>query len=190
MAAIQWRITPGAAVGLALFYFFDNTGVLAALFPAVLAHELGHCAALRLSGAKLRRISVSVFGIEIDYDGFPDRAGELTAIAAGPAAGFLYAALGLSLGGTFWRYSGGVSLALSLFNLLPMLPLDGGRLTAAIAGEGFARKLSRWGAFFFFVLGLWLLWRYHVPTAALVGLWLVWHNLKGIRIQRVGTVIE
>ena len=145
VSAVRWEISAGAALLFALLYFFDDAGLVSALAPAVLAHELGHAAALRFYGARIRRVRIGVFGVELGYAGALSGGRAVFAIAAGPAAGALYAAAAFlcARGEGFWRLSGAVSAALTAFNLLPALPLDGGRLVEELAGEGLARKLSR-----------------------------------------------
>ena len=64
---IRWNISAGAILLFALMYFFDGRGLISALMPAVLAHELAHALTLRLCGCRLTRVSVSVFGAEMDY---------------------------------------------------------------------------------------------------------------------------
>ena len=74
-----------------------------------------------------------------------------TSAAAGPAAGFAYAFLASFL----WRETGqdwlslsaGLSLLLSIFNLLPAPPLDGGRILApllcALLGSKKEKRIGR-----------------------------------------------
>ena len=77
------------------------------------------------------------------------------------------------LGGEYLQFSGTISLWLSLFNLLPVLPLDGGRILELLAGEKIARAVSLTGAVLFLVDGIVLLALYRVPAPATVGLWLL-----------------
>jgi len=127
---------------------------------------------LRIAGLKLRRLSVGLFGLEIDYYGILKGFAGAASVAAGPLFGIVYA-LAVSGGGEFWRLSGGISMALSIFNLLPVLPLDGGRLLLLAAGErgrAFSRGISvalaglalySWfsrGWFSLFVIAAWLAW--------------------------------
>ena len=61
------------------------------------------------------------------------------AAACGAAIASIPAALALA---EDWPLAAGMSLALSAFNALPALPLDGGRALAAALGEGAAAACS------------------------------------------------
>lgn len=126
----------------AIYYLFDRKTIVAVLLAA-LAHELGHLFAMQLLGLRIKRFRIEVKGFCIDYCGYAGAVGHVLAAAAGPIAGFLYA-VAASHFGNVWEedcicLSAGVSLLLSLFNLIPALPLDGGRilmnLCCAFCGE-------------------------------------------------------
>lgn len=126
------RISPGAALALGLLVFFRGGLVLALLLPPVLVHEAGHWLALRLCRCQVRGIVVSLRGLRMDYTGILSRCQMVRVCLSGPAAGVFYALLA-AYGGQLLRWdallvTSGISLLLSLFNLLPALPLDGGRL--------------------------------------------------------------
>lgn len=175
---IQWKISAGAAVAFALLWFFDADGLVAATVPAVLAHELGHAAALRLCGARLRRVSVGLAGIEINYVNLISRGRTALSLAAGPAAGLIYALTACRFGGEYLRLSGAVSFVLTIFNLLPVLPLDGGRLVAELTDEALAGTLSRVASLLLLAGGAALLFAYRAPALFAAGLWLTACNFR------------
>ena len=131
----RFRISAGAALGLAALYLLLDFPTLAALGLAVTAHELGHIAALRLVGARIRQFRAGLSGLCIVYAGRVGYAGQFFAALAGPLAGLGLAAACAALGGKyengFLYMCAGLSAALSIFNLLPAPPLDGGRMLAA-----------------------------------------------------------
>ena len=86
----------------------------------------------------------------MEYRGYAGGLGHALAAAVGPAMGLLYALAASLLAARYnsaWlELTAGVSLLLSAFNLLPALPLDGGRilyhLSAALFGERVAARVT------------------------------------------------
>lgn len=141
-----------AAVFLLLCLYYRG-GLL--LLPTVLlpiaAHELAHLLALSMLGQKITGLSLDARGLCIRYDGTCTLSGHVFAALAGPAGGAAYA---LAAGccaersGYDWlEQSGGLSLLLTAFNLLPVLPLDGGRVFSELCvlrlGRTHGTKLFR-----------------------------------------------
>ncbi len=164
-------------------------------FASLTAHELGHAVQARREGMHIDGITLWVFGGVARFSGtFPSAVAELRIALAGPAVSlalglaFLGAALALDLpsgvdGVVFWL--GQINLTLLVFNLLPALPLDGGRVlrallwmrrddfsaatrTAAALGRSFGQLMVAAGLVLVLVTGafggLWL---------ALIGLFLI-----------------
>ncbi len=116
----------------------------------VLLHEVGHSLVSIALGHRVRSITLFALGGVSEIDGEPDRArDELLISAAGPlvSVGIAAAAWGLwqltpdySLLGAFAALLCWSNAVLAAFNLLPGLPLDGGRLLrAAVFGLGASR---------------------------------------------------
>ena len=170
----------------ALLVAFDSGGELILLLAAAGIHELGHLAAIRLLGAEIRGIRLAVGGMVIDYNGSRlSYFGDMVTALAGPAASILAAvffslvARSQPLDGLF--YFTGLNLLLGLFNLVPVLPLDGGRAVLALltAAKGPAEAEMLCGAMtrlfgaLLLVLGGWLIVRYQNPSLMLVSLLLL-----------------
>ena len=175
---MKFDISAGALLLFALAYFFDTDGVFAALVPAVAAHELGHIALLRLSGARLTRLRLDAFGCRLDYHGELSRGWMLCAVLAGPAAGLVYGLAALAIGGEYGETTGVVSFLLTAFNLLPILPLDGGRALALLAGPAAAARVSRAVAAALAAFGLWALFTHGWLSPLLAGGWLLAVNVS------------
>ncbi|MGA2208724.1 MAG: site-2 protease family protein [Acidimicrobiales bacterium] len=143
---------------------------LVALFAAVTIHELAHCAVARRRGLTVRDIILLPIGGVSEINGLPASPKIERDIAiAGPAASLgLAILLGLAAfasGGRLWPPSlltgsllanlAWMNVILCGFNLLPALPMDGGRvLRAILAGRGDPLKATRIAAAVAMVLGV------------------------------------
>lgn len=107
----------------------------AAAFFSMLLHELSHVFAARICGVKTGTVSVTVLGFSaVIPDGGCSRSEKLFICLAGPAFNIALFAASLLLEHLipgdqyFLRQLSASNLFLALMNLLPALPLDGGRL--------------------------------------------------------------
>ena len=178
MSWIRWDISAGAVLLVALLYFFDGSGIVSAAVPAVLVHESGHWLLLRVCGKRLTRVRVGLVGVELDYAGRLEGAQTLLCVAAGPLFGLVYALILCSAGGAWAELSGALSFVMSVFNLLPVLPLDGGRLISAITDDLFAAKLSRAASLILLLGGTAILLRFHSISMLLMSGWLTICNFR------------
>lgn len=174
------RISAGAILLFALLYFLDGTGVVSAIVPAAIAHELGHLLTLRLCGRRLTGVSVSLTGVRMDYAPQIDGIRAMLCFLSGPLAGVLYAFAVCTFGGAFGRMSGAASFLLSAFNLLPILPLDGGRIISELLPERQSRRLSLAAALLLTIGGAVLCVQYSAFTLLFMGTWLVLCNLRSV----------
>lgn len=180
MRRVRWEISPAALLLAALAYFFDASGLVSAIVPAALVHELGHLLALRLCHRRLSRVRVGLGGAELDYVPQLEGAQAILCFAAGPAAGGLYTLCACMQNGDFWAVSGAASFLLTVFNLLPILPLDGGRMLAVLVMPGAARRVSLLTSAALFVGGICLAAEYRSAALLLAGLWLMVCNASCI----------
>ena len=111
----------------ACLYYRGGFMLLPIVVLPVLVHELSHVLALRLLGQRITGFTLDAWGLCIRYDGTCSPAGHILAALAGPVGGALYALVGLT-NSDWLRQSASLSLLLTAFNLLPLLPLDGGRV--------------------------------------------------------------
>src|SRR5215218_1071610 len=105
----------------------------------LLLHEMGHVIQLRREGIKASApMFIPFLGAVIAAKSMgKDAAAEARVGLAGPVLGTLASLVPLALwlltGSDFWRALAFVGFFLNLFNLLPVLPLDGGRAMAALS---------------------------------------------------------
>ena len=170
------RVSPAALLFFAAVFFFDTSGIVSALIPAALVHELGHLLLLKLFHRRLTGLRLGLFGLEMDYAPGLEGWQSLACAAAGPAFGGLFALLACSLGGDFWLVSGAASFLLTCFNLLPVLPLDGGRVLTALMPERTARGISLLAACLLLAGGIAICVRFRSFGLLLAALWLVIWN--------------
>lgn len=186
-ALIAWtlaaRLFPEENPGLS-----DGTYVAMALvatvlfFTSLLAHELGHALQARRERIEIDGITLWLFGGVAKFKGsFPSAGAEFRIAVAGPAVSlvlgvlFVLAAWATDMhdavdGVAAWL--GFINLLLLVFNLLPALPLDGGRVfraalwhfkgdltsstrIAAAAGRGFAYLFIAGGIALLVLAGAW-----------------------------------
>jgi Zn-dependent protease len=111
------------------------------LYMSVLAHELSHSVVARGYGLPVRRILLYPLGGVSEIDKEPQTPmREFCVSAAGPALSLLLAAVGWALyhvvnigvPGSLVRQLMWANFIVGLFNLLPGLPLDGGRMLRAV----------------------------------------------------------
>ena len=122
------EVSPGFLLLLgALFWLDEGVGLLPWGLLACTVHELGHVASAAMLGGRVMCLSMTVVGAELDikYAAPLTYSQDSLVALAGPAANLLAGGLALSL---HWELAAALTLAVGVFNLLPILPLDGGRV--------------------------------------------------------------
>ena len=132
-------------LGVVLLWTGGLTGVFVVLlaFGSVLLHELGHALVARHLGVPVPGIELHFFGGAAKMGAQPRNANDEIAIAAaGPAVSFALGGLGLllfSLSGVgLFHLLGWINLIVAAFNLIPALPMDGGRIFRALLSKRFS----------------------------------------------------
>ena len=128
MAEGRWvRITPGFLLTMAVMFWLDEgVGLLGWGVLACVVHELGHLLVGAALGGRPRWLSLSAVGLELnmEYPAGLSYGRELAVALAGPAVNLVTGGICAQFGNYLLA---GVSFGLGLFNLIPVLPLDGGR---------------------------------------------------------------
>lgn len=161
------KISPGFCALVCVLGWYDLR-LCGWFLLSLLVHEAGHGAAMLLLGVPVRGITLGIGGAVLPC-GLCSYRQELWCAAAGPAAGALLSLLVLRQQPELAILSGG----LSIFNLLPLYPLDGGRMLRAALlcrlEEDRVRKLLR--SVRFVVCGLLMLAACWVTTVLQSGIW-------------------
>lgn len=137
------------------------------LIASLLFHEMGHMWAMRRYGMKTKGIYLIPFlgAAAVAEDRFPSRKAELNIALMGPVwgAGMALAAYVtyLATGEALFAALAGWMAMLNLFNLLPINPLDGGRVMKSVAYS----VSSRLGSAFLWsgiAAGFYAAWRFNL----------------------------
>ena len=119
-------IKPGFCVAVGIGIMILPLKLVIAWIVAALIHELGHIICIRLFGIRVVSISVGLEGVQIITDELT-WAQECSVALSGPAAG-----LSLLLLSRFIPTIALFAFFQSVYNLLPVYPLDGGRVALCI----------------------------------------------------------
>lgn len=127
------KVEPSFLAMLAVLLVFDENGHGLLLLLAVLFHEFGHMAVLLLRGCRIEQVRLIPGGLDIRYEEkHSSYGGDLLIAAAGPGVNLMTAMLFAPVGHPTADYFVGVNLVLCFFNLLPVYPLDGGKILYTI----------------------------------------------------------
>ncbi len=149
----------------------------------LLVHEMGHVIALRREGIKASAPTFIPFlGAVISARSLGDNAlAEARVGLAGPVLGSIGAAVCIvvwhATGSNLWRALAFTGLFLNLFNLLPVVPLDGGRAMAAMAP---------WMWFLGFAAMIPLAFIFPNPVIFLILIFAGYETLKRWRLRQAG----
>ncbi len=128
-----------AAASFAAYGFLFTWKFAVALLLQLFVHEYGHVHAMRRTGMKVRGMYFIPFlgAVAVSEDAFRSRRQQAYVALNGPIWGSAFAlvpaALWLFTHDPIWAGTAAWWALINLFNLLPILPLDGGRLLQALA---------------------------------------------------------
>ena len=140
MKQLPIDLRPEACILAAFMVLLVPLDLVSAFFVAAALHELGHLAAAKLCGVRVIGIRIGVVGAKIQLASMDIRA-ELICSLAGPVAGLLTVMVQ-----QWFPLLTVVAWIQSVCNLLPVYPLDGGRiwrcLLALFFGERWAQRVG------------------------------------------------
>ncbi|HOV78858.1 MAG TPA: M50 family metallopeptidase [Bacillota bacterium] len=158
IAGVEIHVNNAFLALLGLFFVAGVLGKGLIAFAVVLLHEMAHVAAARRFGIHVSDVELLPFGgvSRISGEVVLDPSREVLVAAAGPAVNLLLAGLATALENYGVRFGNPglfflqCNLMMAAFNLLPALPLDGGRIFRSYLARrvGFKRATYRaawWG---------------------------------------------
>ena len=125
----ELRVEGTVCIWLALGLLFLPFSWLIAAILAACFHELCHVAAGKLCGVSFGRVTVGTGGAVMELQN-PTRWEELAIAVSGPCGSLLLVLLMEK-----WPQLAICGLVQGLFNLLPVYPLDGGRMACCLLGK-------------------------------------------------------
>ena len=114
----------GAAAAISAVLILDRENRVICCILAALLHELGHLVMMRCFHIRVRAISLRFFDVLIEAQPPGSFRADVCVTLGGVAANLIFAAVLLP----FHRRLFYANAALALFNLMPVMSLDGGRL--------------------------------------------------------------
>jgi Zn-dependent protease len=148
LGSVIWSVTQQFGEALPELPFVERlamgsiTGV--AFFACLAVHEVAHAVVARRYGVRVRGITLFLFGGVAEIEGeLPSARSEFAVALAGPgtsvAIGSVFALSSRWCGRLGWTAAEGVlfvlsavNLGVAVFNMIPGLPLDGGRILRAV----------------------------------------------------------
>lgn len=143
--SLATQILPDMAEGRTeVEYWIAGIIATTGFFGALVAHELGHSLVAQTEGVAVRSITLWMLGGVARLERTPPTPEAAMRIAAaGPAVSVVLGLIGVAGGsiasglvGAVLTWFGSINLILAGFNLLPALPLDGGRVYQARLWKG------------------------------------------------------
>lgn len=110
-----------------LYILTQNIEVFAMSFIFILLHELGHAITGIILGLKIKKININVFGLSIEFENYgKERINNKIIIdMAGPFINIISFIIAVIFKNEEIVY---INILLAIINLLPIYPLDGGRI--------------------------------------------------------------
>lgn len=170
---------------MAVIMLLDPNGMFIYFLIAAAVHELGHWIVIRLCRGKVTRLEISAAGGAMQYH-LPKLSiwADVCIALGGPFLGLI---LWMIAGVTHHELLAGASLLLSIFNLLPIPPLDGGRAIECIflPGHPFPQALSIFFAALILFLGIYAGIYHNGWGLCLIGILLMLERQTGLHSLRI-----
>lgn len=127
-----------------IFIIYSRSALIIPIISAIFIHELGHIIASIILKVEIKCITISILGARLEMNSEISYLKEFIISLSGPTFGFLAFLLTSQADihpQTILNFSI-ISLALSIFNLLPIETLDGGRIVKCLLCSLFSLDLA------------------------------------------------
>ncbi|WP_185897409.1 M50 family metallopeptidase [Paenibacillus zeisoli] len=199
LGGIQFSVHPLFVVIMLASVLTGRFLELIALFGIVFVHELGHVAAARWFGISVLSVTMLPFGgnAVMEDTGNITAGKEIVIALAGPFQNLVLIGITLLLHqnavweGAFPDYFIQCNMLIALFNLLPILPLDGGKISQALCSLSLPyHSTILWctrvsvlfsGLVIIYAVGPWLMGGALQLNLLLIGSFLLYSNLTDYR---------
>jgi Zn-dependent protease len=200
-----WLLFEHIREGGGLSSALEGIGLVACLFAIITLHELGHALMARRFGIGTRDITLLPIGGVGTLERMPEKPAEEIAVAfAGPMVNVALAAAGFAVlvvaqwgfdvaqlrvaGGPFIAKLITVNLSLAAFNLLPVFPMDGGRVLRAALRRWLPRPRAtfvavRVGQVFALIMGF--IGLLYAPNLLLIALFVWFGGQQELTAERI-----
>lgn len=124
---------------IALYLITQNTRVFALTFIFIFLHELGHLITGITIGLKIKKINIHISGLSVEFDNYGKQKdiNKIIVDIAGPLINIISLIIAIIIKEEEIAY---INLLLAIINLLPIHPLDGGRILKVILSQKFTYK--------------------------------------------------
>jgi len=171
-------------VSIWAYAMFWGWSFAAGFVVLIFIHEMGHVLALRMMGIRASApMFIPFVGAHIVMKSLPKNAfAESVGAYGGPLLGTIGAiacvGIGLATGNLFWYALASSGFLLNLFNLLPISPLDGGRIIGVISPKLWILGLLGAGALFY------VTWSPIVALILIMGSYQIYSAFKQSKTER------
>lgn len=210
LGGIVYRLHPLFVLLMVLSVFTNYFVEVVTLFTVVTIHELGHVAAAKGYGWRISRVELLPFGgvAEVEESANVPAREEMVVALCGPLQNVWMVCFAWAMGkagwgdAAYWNYFLHANMMIGLFNLLPILPLDGGKLLLGVVSYWTSYHRALAGGIYAsltFSVAMILLALVHYPSGGiqlnvlLIGLFLFytnWYSLKHLHYQFVRFLVS
>ena len=122
-----------------LYIFMQSTKIFALTFIFILLHELGHLVTGITIGLKVKKINIHISGLSVEFENYGKQrnANKIVVDIAGPLINIIALVIAIIIKQEEIAY---INLLLAIVNLLPIYPLDVGRILRTLLRKRFTYK--------------------------------------------------